>query len=513
MKSRNRKIERIRGWFSAPWYFLVFSVYPVLALLSVNVGQVKLEAGWRPLLVSALAAGLLFRLLRLLLQDAYRAAFLSTLWLALFFSYGHIFNLLTEQWEDVNFMPGLPIGWLILAVLFAVWATRPQLMFQEAVLPLNVIALGLVTLSMVQIGSEVRDRAASSIGADNAPVQELVTPPSPPDVYYFILDSYAREDLLRQAYGYDNHEFLESLRQRGFYIAECSQSNYIRTELAMASTLNMTYLQGLDPAFTEESTRRGVLWDSLKHSAVRYNFEKMGYEIIGFATGYAWSELEDADRFYVPDSLAAGMNEFEVLFLETTLARHLSDLGWLDADEITGQNFRDRTLNVFDKIDDIVRMPGLTFAYIHLISPHPPFVFGPDGEPTNPADFWNEKKLYPAGLYAQGYQNQVTYINRRMLEAVDTILSNSGTPPIIVIQGDHGPWLQTREKRFWILNAYYLPDRNDELYPSISPVNTFRLVFNSYFGGQYEMLEDVSYFSPVPKLYEFSKVAYPCTQP
>jgi hypothetical protein len=107
----------------------------------------------------------------------------------------------------------------------------------------------------------------------------------------------------------------------------------------------------------------------------------------------------------------------------------------------------------------------------------------------------------------------VTYINRRMLEAVDTILSNSGTPPIIVIQGDHGPWLQTREKRFWILNAYYLPDRNDELYPSISPVNTFRLVFNSYFGGQYEMLEDVSYFSPVPKLYEFSKVAYPCTQP
>jgi hypothetical protein len=65
MKSRNRKIERIRGWFSAPWYFLVFSVYPVLALLSVNVGQVKLEAGWRPLLVSALAAGLLFRLLRL----------------------------------------------------------------------------------------------------------------------------------------------------------------------------------------------------------------------------------------------------------------------------------------------------------------------------------------------------------------------------------------------------------------------------------------------------------------
>lgn len=512
MKSRNKIMQRIGGWFSIPWYFIVFSAYPVLALLSVNVGQVKVEAGWRPVLVSVVFAGLLFGVLMFILRDAYRAAFLTILWLVLFFSYGHVSNLLTGRWEVVNFMPWLPIGWLVLALLFAVWVTRTRLMFQEAVLPLNVIALGLLTTSLVQLGSGIRDQSVSSLGADNAPVQNLVTPPNPPDVYYFILDSYARQDLLQQAYGYDNSEFLNGLRERGFYVADCSQSNYIRTELAMASTLNMSYLQGLDPAFTEESTRRGVLWDSLKHSAVRYNFEKLGYKTVGFATGYAWSELEDADFFHVPDSFSSGMTEFEVLFMDTTLARHATDLGWLDADEITGQNFRDRTLNVFEEIDDIAGIPEPTFAYIHIISPHPPFVFGPDGEPTDPADFWNEKKLYPPGLYAQGYQNQVTYINGRMLEAVDTLLSDSGTPPIIVIQGDHGPWLQPREKRFWILNAYYLPGQNDELYPSISPVNTFRLVFNSYFGGQYEMLEDVSYFSPVPKLYEFSNVAYPCTR-
>jgi hypothetical protein len=167
-------------------------------------------------------------------------------------------------------------------------------------------------------------------------------------------------------------------------------------------------------------------------------------------------------------------------------------------------------MNVFDRIDDIARMPEPTFAYIHVISPHPPFVFGPDGEPTHPADFWNEKQQYPAKLYAQGYQNQLTFLNKKMIEAVDTILANSVTPPIIVLQGDHGPWLQTREKRMWILNAYYLPGQADKLYPQISPVNTFRLIFDSYFGGQYGLLEDVSYFSPVPKLYEFSEVSNRC---
>jgi hypothetical protein len=501
---------QIGGLFSIPWYFLVFSAYPVLALLSVNVGQVKVETGWRPLLVSILFAGLLFELLMLILRDAYRAVFLSTLWLALFFSYGHVFNLLTDKWEGVNFIPWLPIGWLGLAVLCAVWATRPRLRFHDAALPLNVIALGLLTTSLVQLGSEVRGVGAASLGAKNAPIQELAPPSDPPDIYYFILDSYAREDLLQQAYGYDNSEFLDGLQERGFYIARCSQSNYVRTELSVASTLNMSYLQGLDPAFTAESTRRMVLWDSLKHSAVRYNFESMGYKTISFATGYAWSELEDADRFYVPGSLSVGITEFEALFMDTTLARHANDLGWLDVDEITGQNFRDRTLNVFNRIDDIARMPEPTFAHIHIVSPHPPFVFGPDGEPTHPADFWNEKHQYPPGPYAEGYQNQVTYINTRMLDAVDFVLSSSSTPPVIIIQGDHGPWLQPREKRFWILNAYYLPGETDGLYPSLSPVNTFRLVFNSYFGGRYDMLEDVSYFSPVPKLYEFSEIPNRC---
>ena len=106
--------------------------------------------------------------------------------------------------------------------------------------------------------------------------------------------------------------------------------------------------------------------------------------------------------------------------------------------------------------------------------------------------------------------DQAQFLNKKLLQAIDTILAESDVPPVIILQGDHGPWLQPKDKRMWILAALHLPGHNDKLYPTITPVNFFRLVFNSYFGGKYEILEDVSYFSPVPKLYDFSVVPNTC---
>jgi hypothetical protein len=501
----------VARWFSVPWYPIVFSAYPVLYLLSFNVGQVHPAAGLRALLLSMVLGGFLFLLLHFLLRNKYRAAFLAALWLELFFSYGHIYNLVTVKYPELNNTPWMISAWAVLAALAALWATRPGIPFVASVLPLNVIALGLVVMTAGQIGFSARPHSAHALGADNAPVQnDLRLPESAPDVYFFLLDSYTRQDLLKLAYDYDNSEFIRALEARGFYVAQCSQSNYTRTELSLTSTLNMAYLQGLDEEFVPDNISRLTLWESLQHGAVRYNFESLGYRIVNFATGFAFVELQDADAFLSPPPLTSSLTEFEALFLRTTLARHLEDLGWVDANAIIAQNFRDRFNFVFDSVEDLAHMPGPKFAYIHIISPHPPFVFGPDGEHTNPADFWNEKGLYPSDLYAQGYQNQITYLNKKMLAAIDTLLEESAVPPVIIIQGDHGPWLQPRDKHFWIFNAAYLPGHHDALYPAISPVNTFRVVFNEYFDGSYDMLPDISYFSPVPHLYDFSEVSNTC---
>lgn len=495
--------------FSLPLYPFLFSAYPALALLSANLGQVKLEAGIRSILASLLLAGILYLVLWLFMRQPQRAAFLTLLWLILFFSYGHVYNLLVENFEGIDFKKWMPGAWIILFALALWWAARRKLNFISSAASLNVIMLGLTIVSVGQISFSSAPRSVQALGAENAPTEKLSLPPNPPDVYYFILDSYTRADLLKSSFKYDNSEFLNGLRARGFYVAECSQSNYTRTELSMASSLNMSFLQGLDPEFVPDKIGRTHLWDSLKHSAARYNLEQMGYKTISFANGFPWSELDDADKFYAP-SFGAGLTEFETLFLETTLARQVQDAGWLDADQIMGQNFRDRHMLIFNSMKSVAKMSGPKFVYVHILLPHPPFVFGPDGAITNPADFWNEKKLYPDDKYKLGYKNQLTFVNNKMLAALDTILAESANPPIIIIQGDHGPWLQPKPQHFFILNAYHLPGHNDKLYPAISPVNSFRLVFNTYFGGKYDMLEDTTYYSPTPKLYQFTEVPNTC---
>jgi hypothetical protein len=55
--------------------------------------------------------------------------------------------------------------------------------------------------------------------------------------------------------------------------------------------------------------------------------------------------------------------------------------------------------------------------------------------------------------------------------------------------------------RIAIFNSYYVPDEmQSQLYPAISPVNTFRVLFDPAYG----LLQDVSYYSYATTLYDFS---------
>ena len=85
----------------------------------------------------------------------------------------------------------------------------------------------------------------------------------------------------------------------------------------------------------------------------------------------------------------------------------------------------------------------------------------------------------------------MTYLNRKLDAALERLLEESDRTPIILIQGDHGPTSRTHltsladtdiHERYGILNAYLLPGGGEErLYHSISPVNSFRVVFNPAF--------------------------------
>jgi hypothetical protein len=63
-----------------------------------------------------------------------------------------------------------------------------------------------------------------------------------PDIFYIILDGYAREDVLEKLYQYDNSQFVNDLQRKGFFVASLSRANYIQTLLSLSSSLNLQYL-------------------------------------------------------------------------------------------------------------------------------------------------------------------------------------------------------------------------------------------------------------------------------
>ena len=490
------------------WYPFLFAAYPVLGLLAHNIGNARPEAGARPVAVAVLGAGILFGLLRLLTRDWHRAAFASAIWISLFAAYGHAYVWLQEQapeYARTNLVGGVSLL-LAAAALFA--ATRPKVRVEAWTAPLNVAALALVIFPLGQIAwYQVNRLETPRVSA--APSVEAAG--TKPDIYYVILDMYTRADTLQAAYKYNNSEFLQGLEGMGFNVAECGMSNYLRTELSLASSLNMAYLTSdLDPRIHPESQARSPLWNLIRDNAAMAYAKKQGYETIAFATGFPWSELDGADLYLAPDPLRGGLTEFESLALETTAFRAAEDEGLLNVEAIAFNRFRERTRFALDTLPTLAKRDGPKFVFAHILLPHPPFVFAEDGSRADAVSFLNEDDKYTAREFSEGYAMQVTFANREITRIVKEIIANSDTPPVIIIQGDHGPWLQTKERRLSILNAYYLPGHADAISETITPVNTFRIVFDLYLGGEFGLLPDQGYFSPVPNQYDFEPVSNRC---
>jgi len=339
-----------------------------------------------------------------------------------------------------------------------------------------------------------------------------------PNIFYIILDGYARADILERLYQYDNTEFLEYLTGRGFFVAAGSRSNYAQTGLSLASSLNMRYLDDPVNRIGIESWRLGPANYMILNNSVFGFLKDHGYAIVAFASGWSVTEMRSADTYmaarWYPD-------EFQNALIDMTPIPFVA--GQLGGYDRYGLH-RERILYAFDHLADTSQLERPTFVFAHMIAPHPPFVFGPHGEEIDPDYRFTlrdgshviRKRKLTRDEYVQRYREQLIFINSRTKAAVDGILSKSTRPTIIILQADHGPGSMLDcgdpsnanfEERFSILNAYYLPNGGGiHLYDDITPVNTFRIVLNHYFGTEYGLLKDKTYFSTWSNPYAFIDV-------
>jgi len=218
-------------------------------------------------------------------------------------------------------------------------------------------------------------------------------------------------------------------------------------------------------------------------------------------------------KLLIPTKTANIDSTFLHFLKTTTILNALELFFWDIAKEIRAEDVRDRLLCQFSelpKIKDRVQEP--IFVFNHFVSPHAPYVFGPNGESVSyviMSDFSLDEKQ-------EAFVDQITFLNKNIKEIVDELILESENPPIIIIQSDHGVdvkgWGLTNDEKYSYerqanLNAYYLPDDKQSLiYDTITPVNSFRLIFNAYFNDTYPLVEDTIYHSSSNQPYNFTDV-------
>jgi len=522
---------------SIQFHPILFAIFPVLSLYGANAAQLRFQR-IVPVLLAAIAFAIVVWLVALYLtKDMLKGSAAASIFLILFFSFGHVIQstawllastgtlggwsaLVRGQVSDVVWLAVYGIGgvtamWLLWRSEGLAGPINKGLALFSVVVVLGTvgqIAVGEIAEPRTNVGNFVKQwnsgEATEAISATNPAAATL------PDIFYIIPDSYGSSKALREYFDYDNSAFTGYLEEKGFYIAEESSANYAWSELSMTSTLNLDYLDIVPEYLGEQASDTLPLEVMVEKNRLFEFLRKSGYLINVFADEYELTDIASAENYITPQGWV--VDAFQNLFLNTTpvpaLLRLLSLTPAYDL-------HRELALFMFDRLSAFESGSRPQFVLAHLMVPHPPFVFGPNGERIGE----DQSIYFDGGLtlitgetradYIEGYVGQTKYVSDRLEQVVDGILTDRERPVIIVIQADHGPAslmhplsLEETEvrERMPILNAYYFSDGDySDLYEDISPVNSFRLILNQYLGTELALLPDKHYFTILNQPYKF----------
>ena len=517
------KLSRIKKIFRFPIHPFFLATFPVFSLYYHNASEILPWVFVKPLIASLVLVAIIFGVAKLLLKDWHKAGVFTGLAIFVIFSHGHIHSAIAYQFENLFALGQYKFfGWLSLGIddiLVSIWAVsglallvflwRAKRNFSSVTKFLNFFAIFLfavptVTSAFYKIAN-IKPQALQEI--DSKIGQEITLNPEEgaikPDIYYIILDRYAGESTLKDLYGFDNSKFLDFLIEKGFYVARQSTANYPRTLTSLASSLNMEYINFLAGIAGENTSDQTFAYPLLNNHKVGELLKSQGYRYLHLGSWFEPTKVNPlADQNFLMGDLYLGLDGFSTELLETTLfAPVIRRLSSRTSSFDFAIQHRNRILYQFGLLEEIPSLAGPKFVFAHILIPHEPFVFDENcGEitPTNK-------------LSIPSYLVQLSCANQKVMKLVETILTSSKNPPVIVIQADEGPYNMTYpmpkgrfnfkdasdgtlKERFFILNALYLPGvGTSDLYSSMTPVNTFRFIFNKYFGADLDLLPDKNY--------------------
>lgn len=494
-------------------------LFPILSFFDHNFRELFLDNLTLPVILTISAALVGWLSLYLYMKDIQKPAIIISITLFLllfterFFNHTQVSGFFDSLFPRSFFIdPLLGILAILIFMLFTHLVKSAKKSFHHLTVILNILSVSLLIYPTISITYKQVMRTTHNINIAKVIKFTSVNrnPADLPDIYYLVVDRYASNRTLMDYYGFDNSEFLDYLKDKGFYIASQSAANYPMTSSSLSSSLNLRYHDDLIRQVDKNSPDETPLFHQMEDNEVVTLLKLIGYKYFHF--GSMWNPTRKnsfADYNYKyqskqPDIVKSRLNYLEqeeqnplAIFLNSTL-------GEVVADELSkGENYWGISIDQMLEVSKTAKMKGPKFIFMHSMITHNPYVYYQNGYPL-------PKLLESEGLQKE-YIDQMIFANKMLENLIDAILQGSTAPPVIILQADEGPYpdrlwrygaqfywrnstIDELKEKMGILNAYYLPDaKKDLLYPSISPVNSFRVVFNLYFGQALPLLPDKSY--------------------
>jgi hypothetical protein len=505
----------------------LFAIYPVLVLYAHNIEEVVLHQAILPLIFSLLLSTILFGLWRIILKNNIKASLTTVLLLLIFWNYGLLYMGMTK-FSSLKHWHLIPLLFFIyFNLVYFIAKTKQQKTINNLntilLLPISLlIVINLITILPAEFKKFETLRNYHKV---NPTEHEITAAKDYPDIYLIILDEYASFKTIKEEWGYDNSEFAGFLREKGFFVAEDSEWRYILTEWNMASLLNLDYLTGpidknsfLDYIYDHISIKgskeyemlrkaRFKLFPMISNNILTNYLKELGYKIIileGISQHYKSFTINNADISFAYQNVkkleqySSLIDAFSMELIRVSIISPFYN--FFKTDPQYKLNYVGTKFVVNYLKTKIPYIDSPKFIYAHIMCPHTPFVFDREGNYIHNSPSPKEEregKLIPAiNNVNDAYLEQYIYMTNEVKNIVNSIQGKSPVNPVIIIQCDHSPrpgqvYLKDKTNAFNALNVVYFPDGDyQNMYDSIAPINTFRVVLNKYFGKNYKMLED-----------------------
>lgn len=484
------------------------------SLYRQNFNEVRLGNFFAIFLIISLFITLLHLLVRVITASQFNASVVSLL-LAIFIM----------DFESIASHYGLDlINYLIQTILLMVLVSafikiiEKNYRLSDVYKIITLVSLGLLLFNFIMVGWKYVGNI-NNLNYTIKDVQELNLSCDEgcdrPDIYYFVFDRYASEEVLKEVYDYKN-PLIGYLKKRGFTINDSANSNYPFTHFSIPSVLNASYL---DDYFDNNIKTIHPLKKAIDYSTASEALQNLGYEY--YAVGSWWEQtrhVEGADVNYDEGVYFEFLNkkhylsEFQTLILEKSIINklatnslHSGDFNILTSNNIEPykKQFEKQKLALGQVIAEDTSSPKFVFS--HILLPHPPFIYDENGNTPNYGPLSDDD----GAKLEDKYVNQLKYANKYIEELFNAILENN-PDSVIIMQADEGPYpkgftkssdyisasTKQRKTKTGISSYIYVPDKYEFNQTNWSPVNTFPLVFNSLFNTSFE--------SKDPKVYLFS---------